>query len=43
MVQGGKVQRAQSWKGAETIDKNDRWTVKELAAEASKLTPAKTA
>jgi len=39
MVQGGKVQRAQSWKGAETIDKNDRWTIKELEAEAAKLAP----
>ncbi len=37
MVQGGKVQRAQSWRGAETIDKGDRWTVKELEGEASKL------
>jgi hypothetical protein len=25
---------------AETIDKNDRWTLEELVAEASKLTPA---
>jgi NAD(P)-dependent dehydrogenase (short-subunit alcohol dehydrogenase family) len=41
MVQGGKVQRAQSWKPAESIDKNDRWTVKELEAEASKLMPPK--
>jgi len=41
MVQGGKVQRAQSWKPAETIDKNDRWTVKELEVEAAKLVPAK--
>jgi hypothetical protein len=41
MVQGGKVQRAQSWKAAETIDKGDRWTVKELAAEAAKLVPPK--
>jgi NAD(P)-dependent dehydrogenase (short-subunit alcohol dehydrogenase family) len=37
MVQGGKVQRAQSWRGAEVIDKGDRWTVKELEGEASKL------
>jgi hypothetical protein len=37
MVQGGKVQRAQSWKGAEVIDKNDRWTIKELEVEAAKL------
>src|SRR5689334_20426868 len=41
MVQGGKVQRAQSWKAAETIDKNDRWTVEELAAESAKLVPPK--
>src|SRR3954468_7536479 len=39
LVQGGKVQRAQSWKSAETIDKADRWTVKELEAEAAKLAP----
>ena len=39
MVQGGKVQRAQSWRGAEAIDKGDRWTVKELEGEASKLSP----
>ena len=39
MVQGVKVQRAQSWKPAETIDKADRWTVKELEAEAAKLAP----
>jgi NAD(P)-dependent dehydrogenase (short-subunit alcohol dehydrogenase family) len=39
MVQGGKVQRAQSWKPAETIDKADRWSVKELEAEAAKLAP----
>jgi NAD(P)-dependent dehydrogenase (short-subunit alcohol dehydrogenase family) len=41
MVQGGKVQRAQSWKGAEVIDKADRWTVKELEVEAAKLIPTK--
>ena len=39
MVQGGKVQRAQSWKGAETIEKNERWTIEQLAAEAAKLAP----
>jgi NAD(P)-dependent dehydrogenase (short-subunit alcohol dehydrogenase family) len=39
MVQGGKVQRAQSWKGAETIQKDDRWTIAELAAESAKLAP----
>src|SRR5258708_10118606 len=40
MVQGGKVQRAQSLKGAETSAKRDRWTVEELAAEASQLRPS---
>ncbi|MDQ1448817.1 MAG: hypothetical protein QOC79_1788, partial [Actinomycetota bacterium] len=40
-VQGGKVQRAQSWKAAETIEKADRWTVEELADAAPKLVPAK--
>jgi NAD(P)-dependent dehydrogenase (short-subunit alcohol dehydrogenase family) len=39
MVQGGRVQRAASWSPAEKLDKGDRWTVKELAAEASKLLP----
>jgi NAD(P)-dependent dehydrogenase (short-subunit alcohol dehydrogenase family) len=37
LVQGGKVQRVQSWSAAEAIDKGDRWTVEELAAEAPKL------
>src|SRR4051812_10790172 len=37
IVQGGKVQRVQSWSTAERIDKGDRWTVAELAAEGSKL------
>ena len=32
---------AQSWKAAEAIEKGDRWTVKELAAEAPKLVPQK--
>jgi NAD(P)-dependent dehydrogenase (short-subunit alcohol dehydrogenase family) len=39
MVQGGRVQRVQSWSRAESIDKGDRWTVKELEAEAAKLVP----
>jgi NAD(P)-dependent dehydrogenase (short-subunit alcohol dehydrogenase family) len=39
MVQGGRVQRVQSWTRAESIDKGDRWTVKELEAEAAKLLP----
>jgi len=37
IVQGGTVQRVQSWSNAEKIDKGDRWTVAELAAEAPKL------
>jgi NAD(P)-dependent dehydrogenase (short-subunit alcohol dehydrogenase family) len=41
MVQGGKVQRAQSWSRAEEISKNDRWTVEELAAQAAALVPGK--
>jgi NAD(P)-dependent dehydrogenase (short-subunit alcohol dehydrogenase family) len=42
LVQGGKVQRCQSWSPAEVIEKNDRWTVDELAAAAPKLErPAK--
>ena len=42
LVQGGVVQRVQSWTSAEKIDKGDRWTVAELAAEGSKLArPAK--
>ncbi len=42
LVQGGTVQRVQSWSSAEKIEKNDRWTVSELAAQAGKLArPAK--
>jgi NAD(P)-dependent dehydrogenase (short-subunit alcohol dehydrogenase family) len=37
LVQGGVVQRVQSWKTAEKIDKGDRWTVEELAAQAAQL------
>ncbi|HTD49913.1 MAG TPA: SDR family oxidoreductase, partial [Acidimicrobiia bacterium] len=37
LVQGGTVQRVQSWAAAEKIDKGDRWTVSELADAASKL------
>ena len=37
LVQGGTVQRVQSWTAAEKIDKDDRWTVAELAAEGPKL------
>jgi NAD(P)-dependent dehydrogenase (short-subunit alcohol dehydrogenase family) len=40
IVQGGKVQRVQSWKPAESIDKDDRWTVAELARDSAKLTPS---
>ena len=39
IVQGGKVQRVQSWTPAEAIEKSDRWTVTELAAEAKRLAP----
>ena len=38
LVQGGVVQRFQPWWLAEKIDRGDRWTVAELAAEAGKLT-----
>jgi len=37
LVQGGTVQRVQSWAAAEKIDKGDRWTVTELADAASTL------
>jgi NAD(P)-dependent dehydrogenase (short-subunit alcohol dehydrogenase family) len=37
LVQGGTVQRVQSWSSAEKIEKNDRWTVAELAAQAAGL------
>jgi NAD(P)-dependent dehydrogenase (short-subunit alcohol dehydrogenase family) len=37
LVQGGTVQRVQSWSAAEKIEKGDRWTVTELADVASKL------
>ena len=39
MVQGGTVQRTQTWTRAEKIEKDDRWTVKELEAESAKLLP----
>ena len=41
IVQGGAVQRVQSWTAAEKIDKGDRWTVAELAAEGSQARPAR--
>ena len=37
LVQGGTVQRVQSWSGAEKLEKDDRWTIEELAAAATKL------
>ena len=37
LVQGGVVQRFAPWTLSEKIDKGDRWTVAELAAEADKL------
>jgi NAD(P)-dependent dehydrogenase (short-subunit alcohol dehydrogenase family) len=37
IVQGGKVQRVQSWKPAEEISKADRWTVDELKGAAAAL------
>ena len=40
LVQGGVVQRFQPWWLSEKIDKGDRWTVGELAAEAPKLLPS---
>ena len=40
MVSGGKVQRAQSWRPAEAIEKDDRWTIAELASKASTLLPS---
>jgi NAD(P)-dependent dehydrogenase (short-subunit alcohol dehydrogenase family) len=39
LVQGGRVQRAQTWVGAERIDKDSRWTVAELASAADALVP----
>ena len=39
LVQGGTVQRVQSWTAAEKIEKDDRWTVAELAAEGAEARP----
>jgi hypothetical protein len=36
-VQGGKVQNFQPWTLADTIEKDDRWTVAELENEVKKL------
>jgi len=41
LVQGGVVQRFAPWTLSEKIDKGDRWSVSDLAAEAAKLTPQK--
>jgi NAD(P)-dependent dehydrogenase (short-subunit alcohol dehydrogenase family) len=38
MVQGGNVTRVQSWTPVQKIEKNDRWTVAELATRAGDLT-----
>jgi hypothetical protein len=40
-VQGGVVQRFAPWTLSEKIDKGDRWTVAEIAAQAKNLLPAK--
>ena len=37
IVQGGRVERVQSWTRVEKIDKDDRWTVAELAERAGEL------
>lgn len=37
-VQGGTVQRVASWEFAQKLERGDRWTVADLAGEASKLT-----
>jgi NAD(P)-dependent dehydrogenase (short-subunit alcohol dehydrogenase family) len=37
LVQGGAVQRFRSWELAEKIDRGDRWSVSELAAQAPSL------
>jgi NAD(P)-dependent dehydrogenase (short-subunit alcohol dehydrogenase family) len=38
LVQGGSVTRVQSWTPAQKLEKQDRWTVAELAARAADLT-----
>jgi hypothetical protein len=40
LVQGGRVQRAQTWAPAERIDKEGRWTVEELAGAVGSLLPS---
>jgi NAD(P)-dependent dehydrogenase (short-subunit alcohol dehydrogenase family) len=39
IVQGGSVQRVQSWTGVEKIERDDRWTVAALAQAADQLLP----
>jgi NAD(P)-dependent dehydrogenase (short-subunit alcohol dehydrogenase family) len=36
-VQGGKVQRVQSWTFAEAVEQNDRWSVADLTAALARL------
>lgn len=36
-VQGGTVRKFQNWTMTDTLEKNDRWTVSELAAELPTL------
>jgi NAD(P)-dependent dehydrogenase (short-subunit alcohol dehydrogenase family) len=36
-VQGGTVRKFQNWTMTDTLEKNDRWSVSELAAELPKL------
>jgi NAD(P)-dependent dehydrogenase (short-subunit alcohol dehydrogenase family) len=36
-IQGGTVRKFQNWTMTETLEKNDRWTVSELAKELPKL------
>jgi NAD(P)-dependent dehydrogenase (short-subunit alcohol dehydrogenase family) len=40
IVFGGMVQRVQTWLLAENLQKDDRWTVDELAAQGGTLAPA---
>src|SRR5262249_10993689 len=37
IVQGGRVQRVQSWTGGDQLDKEGRWTARDLAAGAGEL------
>jgi hypothetical protein len=37
LVRGGLVQRVQTWTLAEAIERDDRWTVAELAGRAGEL------